>query len=94
MFFSPEQVERARRDTNLAELIGADITLKRSGPNFKACCPFHNEKSPSFYVYVGKNTFKCWGCKVGGDAITWVMNREHLTFPEAVEKLLRRINAL
>lgn len=74
---------------NLAEYIMESRQLKRSGANYVGCCPFHNEKTPSFYVYPDGH-FHCYGCGKHGDIITWVMEHERLTFPEACRHLAGR----
>ncbi|MGO2137014.1 MAG: DNA primase, partial [Marinobacter sp.] len=73
-----------------AELIGSRITLKKAGANYKACCPFHDEKTPSFNVRPDKGFYHCFGCGVHGDAISFIREFEGLGFTEAVEELARR----
>jgi len=75
------------RDLPIEQVIDKYVTLKRSGGSWKACCPLHNENSPSFYVTPSKNIFKCFGCGAGGDAIGFVMLRENLPFIEAVKHI-------
>lgn len=75
---------------DLAELIGSRITLKKAGGNFKARCPFHDEKTPSFNVRPDKGFYHCFGCGAHGDAISFVRESGHLSFTEAVEELARR----
>ncbi|MBK1852926.1 MULTISPECIES: DNA primase [unclassified Marinobacter] len=75
---------------DLAELIGSRITLKKAGANFKACCPFHDEKTPSFNVRPDKGFYHCFGCGAHGDAISFVREFEGLGFTDAVEELARR----
>lgn len=75
---------------DIVELIGGYVILKKTGQNFKALCPFHPEKTPSFMVYPKKQFFICYGCHAGGDLITFVMRHEHLEFPEAVRLLAER----
>jgi DNA primase len=76
------------RDLPIEQVIGNFVQLKRSGPNaYKACCPLHNENTPSFVVTPSKNIFKCFGCGAGGDAIEFVMLHENLPFIEAVKKI-------
>ena len=67
------------------------MSLKRSGKEFKALCPFHNEKTPSFYVVPGKGFYKCFGCGESGDVFSFLMNQAGLSFNEAVEKLASRV---
>jgi DNA primase len=80
-----------RRRTDLVSLIGEEIALKRSGKRYMACCPFHDDRSPSFEVDPVRGTYMCRGCDAKGDAFTWVQEREHLTFWEALVKLSDRV---
>ena len=81
------------RDTlDIIEVIGKDVTLKKRGTTHVGCCPFHDEKSPSFTVSPTKQIFKCFGCGAGGDAITFVMKKENIEFVPAVRLLASRIN--
>ncbi len=75
---------------DLAELIGSRITLKKAGASYKACCPFHDEKTPSFNVRPDKGFYHCFGCGAHGDAISFVREFEGLGFTDAVEELARR----
>ncbi|MFC7542663.1 CHC2 zinc finger domain-containing protein [Siccirubricoccus deserti] len=81
----PAFLEELRARTPLPGLIGRKTRLIRNGRQWKACCPFHNEKTPSFYVY--DDHFHCFGCGAHGDAITFLMRAEGAAFPEAVERL-------
>ena len=85
-----EVVEEVRRRTDIVELIGSYVTLKRAGSNFNGLCPFHSEKTPSFTVFADSESFYCFGCGAGGDAITFVMKNENLDYPSAVEVLAAR----
>ena len=76
--------------TDIVELIGARVPLKKSGREFKACCPFHDEKSPSFWVSPDKQFYHCFGCGAHGTALGFLMNYDRLSFPEAVEELAAR----
>ncbi|MFT8979990.1 CHC2 zinc finger domain-containing protein, partial [Gluconobacter oxydans] len=78
-------LDELRNRTPLPSLIGRRNKLVRSGRNWKTCCPFHGEKTPSFYIY--DDHFHCFGCGVHGDAISYVMQSEGRSFPEAVEQL-------
>ena len=88
-FGIPESaVEEIKARTDLADLIaGYGIQLKRAGGSYTACCPFHHEKTPSFNIQPAKGFFHCFGCGVSGDAISFVMKYEGLTFVEAAQKL-------
>lgn len=77
--------------TDIVEIIGASLELKPAGAGrFKALCPFHHEKTPSFNVSRDRQTFYCFGCEKGGDALSWVMEHDGLPFPEALRKLADR----
>ncbi len=90
--YSPEQVELVNSSNDIVEVISQYLPLKRAGRNFKALCPFHAEKTPSFNVSPEKQIFHCFGCGAGGDVIAFVMRKENMTFPEAVRHLARRAN--
>lgn len=85
-------LDEIRVRADIVDLIGEYVDLKRSGSNYMGLCPFHSEKTPSFSVSPSKSIFKCFGCGVGGDVITFVMKRENLSFPEAVEFLADKYN--
>ncbi len=85
-------LDEIRDRADIVDLIGEYVDLKRSGSNYMGLCPFHSEKTPSFSVSPSKSIFKCFGCGVGGDVITFVMKRENLSFPEAVEFLADKYN--
>jgi len=75
--------------TDIVELIGARVSLSKGGRDFKACCPFHNEKTPSFTVSPTKQFYHCFGCGANGSAIGFLMEFDHLSFREAIEELAR-----
>jgi DNA primase len=77
---------------DIVELIGSYVPLKKAGRNFKANCPFHNEKTPSFVVNPDKQIFHCFGCDAGGNVIGFVMKQDRLTFPEAIRVLANKVN--
>ncbi|MBD0271350.1 MAG: DNA primase [Acetobacteraceae bacterium] len=85
MALPPAFLDELRSRTPLHGLIGRKVRLNRNGRQWKGCCPFHNEKTPSFYVY--DDHFHCFGCGAHGDAITFLMRAEGASFPEAVERL-------
>ena len=93
-FGIPEQtIEEIKARTDLADLIsGYGIQVKRAGGSYKACCPFHHEKTPSFHIQPTKGFYHCFGCGESGDAITFVMKYEGLTFVEAAKKLAAAAN--
>ncbi len=85
-----ENIEQVLSATDIVDLIQSYVPLKRAGAQFRANCPFHNEKTPSFYVNPARQSFHCFGCGAGGDAITFVRDYENLPFMEAVRKLAQR----
>jgi DNA primase len=88
----PSQIiEQIAAANDIVEVIGSYFPLKRGGANFKALCPFHQEKTPSFHVSPQRQTFHCFGCGVGGSVFRFVMDYEHVDFPSAVRKLAARV---
>ena len=87
---SREIVDDILSRTSIEDLISGYVSLKRAGSNLKGLCPFHSEKSPSFTVYPGDNSFYCFGCGAGGNAITFVRQIEHMDYPDAVVYLGKR----
>jgi len=85
--FSPAFLDELRERLMLSSIVGARVRLLRAGREFKGCCPFHKEKTPSFYVNDDKKFFHCFGCGAHGDAIGFVMRHDGQSFPEAVETL-------
>ena len=85
-----ETVDEVLIRNDVESLIGSYVSLKRAGSNLKGLCPFHSEKSPSFTVYPADNSFYCIGCGIGGNAITFIRQIEHLDYPDAVEFLAKR----
>lgn len=83
-------LEQLNSQADLISIIGRHTTLKRAGSEYKGCCPFHGEKSPSFYVNPQKNIYHCFGCSVGGNAISFLRDYEKLTFIEAVNELSKQ----
>ena len=90
MMISREIIEEIRQRNDIVELIGSYVNLKRAGSNYNGLCPYHSEKSPSFTVFPGTQSFYCFGCGAGGDAITFAMRSENLDYPAAIEFLARR----
>src|SRR6202012_663927 len=87
---SPATRERIRSASDIVEIIGGYLPLKRAGANFVALCPFHKEKSPSFNVNPHKQIFHCFGCHKGGDVFGFVKDYENIDFPDAVRRLAER----
>jgi len=82
-----ESIENLKNNLDIVDIISQFLEVKKSGANFKACCPFHGESTPSFVVSPAKQIYHCFGCGVGGDAIKFMMEYEKLSYPEAIEKL-------
>jgi len=89
-FFDPATLEQIRAASDIVDIIGAAVPLKRAGANFVALCPFHKEKTPSFNVNPHKQIFHCFGCHKGGDVFTFVKEYENIDFPDAVRRLAER----
>jgi DNA primase len=87
---SPATLEQIRAASDIVDIIGASVPLKRAGANFVALCPFHREKTPSFNVNPHKQIFHCFGCHKGGDVFTFVKEFENIDFPDAVRRLAER----
>lgn len=87
---SKEVIDEILMRNDIEHLIGSYVSLKRAGGNMKGLCPFHSEKTPSFTVYPSDNSFYCFGCGIGGDAITFIKKMEHLDYPDAIEFLAKR----
>ena len=82
-----ESVEKVLEATDIVDLISSYIQVKKAGSQFRANCPFHHEKTPSFYITPSSQRFHCFGCGKGGDAIAFVRDHENLPFVDAVKKL-------
>lgn len=89
---SQDAIEGLKARLDIIDVVSNYIELKRAGANYKAPCPFHDEKSPSFVVSPQKQIYHCFGCGAGGDSIKFVMEYEKLTYPEAIEKLASQYN--
>jgi DNA primase len=87
---SPALLEQIRMANDIVDVIGGAIPLKRNGGNFVALCPFHREKTPSFNVSPGRQSFHCFGCHKGGDVFSWIREYENVGFMDAVRRLAQR----
>ena len=87
MYYTEEQIEEVRSKSDIVQIIGRYVNLKRTGSSYVGLCPFHSEKSPSFNVSSSRQMYKCFGCGVAGNVITFIMEYENYTFPEAMEFL-------
>ncbi len=89
---SQDSIEALKTRVDIVDVIGSYIELRKAGSGYKGLCPFHDEKSPSFSVSAQKQFFHCFGCQSSGDSITFVMEYEKLSYPEAIEKLASEYN--
>ena len=92
LMISQETKQKILDATRIEDVIGDFVSLKKRGANHIGCCPFHNEKTPSFYVSPSKGIFKCFGCGESGDAVSFLMKHEHYTYPEALKWLAQKYN--
>ncbi len=90
MYYPEESIEEVRDKNDIVDVIGSVVALKKKGINYFGLCPFHSEKTPSFSVSREKQIYYCFGCGAGGNVISFVMNYENQTFPEAVKNLADR----
>ena len=82
-----EVIDRVRDETDIVKLIERDVELKKQGSAWLGCCPFHDEKTPSFRVDVARRRYKCFGCDKSGDVFEWLVAQKGMSFPEAVRAL-------
>ncbi|MCF6244921.1 MAG: DNA primase [Sulfurovum sp.] len=85
-------IESLKNSIDIIDVVGSFVELRKAGANYKANCPFHGEKTPSFVVSPTKQIYHCFGCGVGGDSIKFLMELEKLSYPEAIEKLANMFN--
>src|SRR6056297_1397038 len=85
-----ETIAKIIDTADISEVVGEFVNLKRSGTNLKGLCPFHDEKTPSFMVSPSKGIFKCFGCGKGGNAVNFIMEHEHYSYPEALRFLAKK----
>jgi len=90
--FSPDIIARVKDETDIVEVVRQHVSLKPAGAVYKGLCPFHKEKTPSFIVTPARQRYHCFGCATGGDVISFTMEIEGVTFPEAVEILARPLD--
>ena len=85
-----DTIDRIYATIDIVDIVGDYVTLKRKGVNYEACCPFHQEKTPSFKVSPARGIYKCFGCGKSGNAVNFVMESENITYPEALRLLAKR----
>ncbi|MBR4768467.1 MAG: DNA primase, partial [Lachnospiraceae bacterium] len=90
MYYPDEVIEEVRTRSPIVDVVGSYVHLTKKGGNYCGLCPFHNEKTPSFSVSASKQMFHCFGCGKGGNVVTFIMEYENATFPEAIELLADR----
>ncbi len=90
MYYPDDVIEEIRQKNDIADVISGYVRLQKKGSSFFGCCPFHNEKTPSFSVSPSKQMYYCFGCGAGGNVYTFLMNYENYTFVEAVKTLAER----
>ncbi len=90
MYYPEDVIRDVRERTDIVNLVSGYVSLQKKGSNYFGCCPFHNEKTPSFSVNTKEQFFYCFGCHKGGNVITFLMEMENLTFPEALKELADR----
>lgn len=90
MYFSEEIIAEVQQKNDIVDVISQYVHLQKKGSNYTCCCPFHNEKTPSFSVNQARQIYKCFGCGEGGSVITFLQKYENMTFPEAIKFLADR----
>ncbi len=90
-YINNQFIEDLVDSADIVDVISKRISLKKFGPNYKACCPFHNEKTPSFSVSASKQLFKCFGCGIAGGVLQFIAQYEHLDFSQSVEALAKEL---
>ena len=85
-------VDRIMEAANIVEVVSDFVSLKKSGANYKGLCPFHNERTPSFYVSPSRGICKCFSCGKGGNPVGFIMEHEQMTYPEALRWLAKKYN--
>ena len=93
-FIPQDKIDEIKSVADIVSVIGDYVELKRAGSNYVGLCPFHNEKTPSFSVSPSKGIFHCFGCGVGGDVISFIMQKEGMSYPEAIKFLADKLGIL
>ena len=87
-----ETVQKILDTAQIEEVVGDFVSLRKRGAEWWGCCPFHNEKTPSFHVVPAKGIYYCFGCHKGGSAVGFVMEHEHMSYPDALRYLAKKYN--
>jgi DNA primase len=87
---SQESIERVKREASIVEVVSETVKLRRSGVNYSGLCPFHSERSPSFFVREQSNSYHCFGCGASGNVISFTMATKAMSFPDSIEFLASR----
>ena len=87
-----ETIDEIFEAAKIEEVVSDFVTLKKRGANLLGLCPFHNEKTPSFTVSPAKGIYKCFGCGEGGNSVSFLMHKEHYSYPEALKYLAKKYN--
>ena len=90
-YIHEDKINEIKDQLDIVQIISDYVELKQSGSNYLGLCPFHNEKTPSFTVSAQKGIFHCFGCGEGGDAISFIMKKENLSYPEAIHFLADKL---
>ena len=83
-------VDRIMETANIVEVVSEFVSLRKSGANYKGLCPFHSERTPSFYVSPSRGICKCFSCGKGGNPVSFIMEHKHMTYPEALRWLAKK----
>ena len=89
---SKEDIDKIFDAARVEEVVGEHVTLKKRGANLIGLCPFHDEKTPSFYVSPAKGIYKCFGCGKGGNAVNFIMDKDKVSYPDALRQLAKKYN--
>jgi DNA primase len=90
MIYNNDDIEKLASELDIVKVIGEYIELKKQGISYRGLCPFHEEKTPSFYVTPSKNIYKCFGCGVGGNSIDFYMKHNNLNYIDAIKELSQK----
>ena len=91
MFYAESLIEEVRMKNDIVDVVSGYVKLQKKGSSYFGLCPFHNEKSPSFSVSPSKQMYYCFGCGAGGNVLTFIMEYENYSFPEALKYLADRV---